>query len=335
MFARCVFRSGTIPKVIRSDRRVEFKNTLMQEFTALMGMRQRFGTAWRPMEQGIVERSHQELQKILGMLLVDVLRSYQSEWTELLPVVEFLVYNTPGPHGFTPRDIDRRWSCAIPLEKELQPFQVLDFEPVTEHAKNLFKTYREIRAKVLGWYAATSEKRAELANRFRRNKTVEVGQKVVYRDPRAKAVGGRTAWKEPLSDPCVVEAVHGNKVHLRRSDGVLIQDAHLEDVLVVPDDARQLETRVPLEFEAPAVVQGDDGLDARRSIGQMWEGVDLLPTDEQVRRTGKLDKIVVGHHVAYALEQPGKVCAVGRVHTVTRASAEIVLHKHRPLADGR
>ena len=91
MFARCVFRSGTIPKVIRSDRGVEFKNTLMQEFTALMGMRQRFGTAWRPMEQGIVERSHQELQKILGMLLVDVLRSYQSEWTELLPVVEFLV----------------------------------------------------------------------------------------------------------------------------------------------------------------------------------------------------------------------------------------------------
>jgi hypothetical protein len=156
MFARCVFRSGTIPKVIRSDRGVEFKNTLMQEFTALMGMRQRFGTAWRPMEQGIVERSHQELQKILGMLLVDVLKSYQSEWTELLPVVEFLVYNTPGPHGFTPRDIDRRWSCAIPLEKELQPFQVLDFEPVTEHAKNLFKTYREIRAKVLGWYAATS-----------------------------------------------------------------------------------------------------------------------------------------------------------------------------------
>jgi len=99
MFARCVFRSGTIPKVLRSDRGVEFKNTLMQEFAALMGMRQHFGTAWRPMEQGIVERCHQELQKILGMLLVDVLRCYPSEWTELLPVVEFLVYNTPGPLG--------------------------------------------------------------------------------------------------------------------------------------------------------------------------------------------------------------------------------------------
>ena len=63
----------------------------MAEYTALLGIRQKFGTAWRPMEQGVVERCHQELQKILGMLLTDVLRSYASEWTELLPVVEFLL----------------------------------------------------------------------------------------------------------------------------------------------------------------------------------------------------------------------------------------------------
>ena len=43
------------------------------------------------MEQGIVERCHQELQKVLGMLVVEVCKSYASEWTELLPVVEFLL----------------------------------------------------------------------------------------------------------------------------------------------------------------------------------------------------------------------------------------------------
>ena len=77
--------------MLRSDRGVEFKNTLMAEYTALIGIRHRFGTAWRPMEQGMVERVHQELQKIMGMLVVDVLRSYRSEWTELLPVVEFIL----------------------------------------------------------------------------------------------------------------------------------------------------------------------------------------------------------------------------------------------------
>ena len=71
----------------------------MKEYVALMGIRHRFTTAWRPMEQGTVERSHQEIPKILGMLVTDVAKSYRSEWTELLVVVEFLVYTTPGAHG--------------------------------------------------------------------------------------------------------------------------------------------------------------------------------------------------------------------------------------------
>eukprot|EP00969_Alexandrium_andersonii_P216587 9566521-Alexandrium_andersonii.AAC.1 len=75
--------------------------------------------AWRPVEQGIVERSHQELQKVLGMLVSDVLRAYPEEWTEFLPAVEFMIYTTPGPHGYAPRDLDRRWSLALPLAKDL------------------------------------------------------------------------------------------------------------------------------------------------------------------------------------------------------------------------
>ena len=100
---------------------MQFRSVLMQEYVALLGARQKFGMAWRPMEQGIVERSHQELQKILGMLATDVLRTYATEWTELLPIVEFLVYTTPGPHGYTPRDLDRNWSLGAPLQKDLEP----------------------------------------------------------------------------------------------------------------------------------------------------------------------------------------------------------------------
>ena len=118
--------------------------------------------------------------------------------------MEFVIYNTPGPHGMTPRDIDRRWSMALPLEKELQPFQVLEFEPITEYAKNVFRAYREIKARVLKHYAKSSEKRAELANRFRKSRHIEPGARVVYRDPRQRAAGGRTPWKQPLSEPCTV-----------------------------------------------------------------------------------------------------------------------------------
>ena len=117
-FSRCVFRSGTIPILLRSDRGQEFKNSYIREFLALAGVRQRYGTQWRPVEQGPVERMHQEMQKILSLLVHDVCKCHPDEWSEMLPVVEFLIYNTPGPHGYTPRDLDRRWSSGIELERE-------------------------------------------------------------------------------------------------------------------------------------------------------------------------------------------------------------------------
>ena len=138
-----MFRSGRLPELIRSDRGPEFKNTVMAEFTALVGLKHKFGAPWRPVEQAGVERVHQEVQKILGILTQEVCRSFPDEWTELLPVVEFTIYNTPGPHGFSPRDLDRRWSLGTGLEKDLQPFQVLDFEPISDWASTLFAQYKK------------------------------------------------------------------------------------------------------------------------------------------------------------------------------------------------
>ena len=72
-------------------------------------------------------------------------------------MVEFVLYTTPGPHGFTPRDIDRRWSVGSPFEKELSPFQVLEFEPLTDYVRNLFAEYHTIREKILTKLARASE----------------------------------------------------------------------------------------------------------------------------------------------------------------------------------
>ena len=74
----------------------------------------------------------------MGMLVKDIMQCFPNETGELLHVVEFIVYNTPGPHGYTPRDIDRRWSLSTPLDKELQPFAVCQFEPMSDFARNLF-----------------------------------------------------------------------------------------------------------------------------------------------------------------------------------------------------
>ena len=56
---------------------------------------------------------------------------------------------------------------------------------MTDYARDLFKQYREVQAKVLEWQAVASERRAEVANRYRNVKKVELGSMVVYRNPKA------------------------------------------------------------------------------------------------------------------------------------------------------
>jgi hypothetical protein len=212
-FSRCMFRAGTLAVVLRTDRGPEFKNAILAEYAALVGIRRKFGTPWRPMEQGKVERVHQEAQKALGILMHDVIRAHGTEWDELLPVMEFLLYNTPGPHGFTPRDLDRKWSTSLPIAKELQPFQVGEYESLTTYAQGLFRSYRQVRAAIVKHNALASLKRTDLANRFRRPKELRPGMRVVYRDPRQRRAGGRAPWREPYSEPYSIVDVEasGNK----------------------------------------------------------------------------------------------------------------------------
>ena len=169
---------------------------MMAEFTSLTGMKHKFGAPWRPVEQAGVERIHQEVQKILGILTQEVCKSFPDEWTDLLPMVEFTIYNTPGPHGVSPRDLDRSWSLGTSLERDLQPFQILSFEPLTEWGSKCFSHYRLIREMVLKHMADASADRARLANRFRKEKFFYVGDRVAFKDPRARAAGGENSMEE-------------------------------------------------------------------------------------------------------------------------------------------
>ena len=271
---------------------------------------------------------------MLGIILLDVLQAAPSYWSEALPVVEFVIYNTPGPHKFTPRDIDRRLSVASPLEQELIPFEVLDHEPMTDYVQRIFAEYRLIRETILEYYGQTSEKRAKHANRFRKHRAVEVGMKVVYRDPRARAAGGRTPWKQPLTEPLTVVAIDGNKLKLRQQDGSVIEGAHMENCVVVPNDVVDYER--DLEF-----MPDDDDSGARASIGMQLEEA-AVAKDKPVRdlraknpTTGKFDKISLGTYVVYSSNHKKKECRIGHVTSLARTEQLVVVHRHFPIQDSR
>ena len=143
----------------------------------------------------------------MGILVKDVMKCFPYESGELLRVVEYIVYNTPGAHGYTPRDIDRRWSLASPLERALQPFTVSEMEPISDYVSKLYSNYRDIWVKVTSHMKDAAQKRADLANRYRKGKDISEGQRVLLRDPRLRKAGGRGWHKEPSAPGVIVETL--------------------------------------------------------------------------------------------------------------------------------
>eukprot|EP00969_Alexandrium_andersonii_P194826 8606060-Alexandrium_andersonii.AAC.1 len=61
-----------------------------------------------------------------------------------------MIYTTPGPHGYTPRDLNRRWSLAPPLAKDAAGRGAPSDQTMSESAQAAFQAYRALRAKVTG-----------------------------------------------------------------------------------------------------------------------------------------------------------------------------------------
>ena len=125
----------------------------------------------------------------------------------------------------------------------------------------------------------------------------------------------------------------GNKVALRTESGAIIPDVHLEDVVVIPGEARLIE-RDPLEVEPTAEAGATERLESARSPGEMIENPadqdksdQTSPSKKITPTTGKLAKIGVGQYVAYDAEAVRtKTVKVGKVTTVNRAQSEVVIH---------
>ena len=102
-FGRCMFRSGTIPSLVQTDNGPEVHNCLMAEFMALLSVRHRFSSPYRAWAQGKVENSHKGRRQLTGIMVQDVFRMEPTEWSEALPVVDFVRYDTPiSGLGLTP-----------------------------------------------------------------------------------------------------------------------------------------------------------------------------------------------------------------------------------------
>ena len=152
---------------------------------------------------------------------------------------------------------------------------------------------------------------------------------------------GKAPWKRPLSEPCTVSAVHGNKVDICTTSGDVIKDVHVENVILVPEAARDLEEPgAALEILDDAETRGLP----RRSLGQMAEAKEqevlgeaelLAPVDLGTRDRKRLEKLSVGAVVAFASGVERRRCRLGLVLAVDRPAGEVQIRRYYPVSAGR
>ena len=128
----------------------------------------------------------------------------------------------------------------MPLERELLR-DVLQHEEVSEYMLAGFSV--SLRRSIVSHWDYASEARARLANKGKKKIQLEVGDKVMYRDPRSRS-GGRTPWKKELTGPWQVISLEGNRLLLRlvapspsssaTSSSPREVHAHAEDVVLLP-----------------------------------------------------------------------------------------------------
>ena len=163
----CMLRSLTIPAVWRHDLGPEFTNALFEEMTVLLGIQERTPPAHRPMAVGIWgKRVHRSMNSLIALLLQDVHQACASEWARVLPLVHYIMMNTPIlESGLVPRDLDNAWSLRDHVERELVPFRAPGQLPVDEWAKAVFRNFKTIESTLSRYLAMTEERRAELYDR--------------------------------------------------------------------------------------------------------------------------------------------------------------------------
>ena len=94
------------------------------------------------------------------------------------------------------------WSLVSPLERELLPFEPPAREAVSDVAAAQFEQLRQLRDRQLALRATEGRRRAELANRSRSSRRPEVGDKVLYNDPKLRqSVAGHAPGRRPLRGP--------------------------------------------------------------------------------------------------------------------------------------
>ncbi|GKA95470.1 putative ribonuclease H-like domain-containing protein [Tanacetum coccineum] len=107
-------------KVIRCDNGTEFKNSIMNQFCKMKGIKREFSVAWTPQQNGVVERKNRTLIEAARTMLVDS-KLPTTFWAEAVNTACYVLNRVLviKPHNKTPYKLIRE---RPPLIDFMKPF---------------------------------------------------------------------------------------------------------------------------------------------------------------------------------------------------------------------
>jgi hypothetical protein len=143
-----VLDAGVVPRVLQSDQGKEFIAAMMQEFIRMLGARQVFSMALHPQTQGVVERLHRELRKVLRLLVGSVLRARPRDWPKWLCLAQAKVRHAEiAGSECTPFSCWHGFFGNSPLQSALTALEQIPQElPLEDWVRQLVRDSQEILA---------------------------------------------------------------------------------------------------------------------------------------------------------------------------------------------
>ncbi|GKC64901.1 putative ribonuclease H-like domain-containing protein [Tanacetum coccineum] len=107
-------------KVIRCDNGTEFKNSIMNQFCEMKGIKREFSVSRTPQQNGVTERKNRTLIEAAGTMLVDS-KLPTTFWTEAVNIACYVLNRVLiiKPHNMTPYELIRE---RPPLIDFMRPF---------------------------------------------------------------------------------------------------------------------------------------------------------------------------------------------------------------------
>ena len=228
-----ILDAGVCPVLVQADLGREVYNAIMSELLSLLGISTLSPSQYKPTSEGMIERPHQELRKVMAVGIRALAVKYKG-WPKLLPIAEARLRHKPlNGTGVTPFALVHGFFGTTPLQTVTgQVAMIPEHVSCDDWIQGLVRDTKAI------WESFNTAREEQTAQQRAYDERARVGVALPYR------VGDVVYWRKPFlpdparreQDPLLVpkrerrklETVH--KSFLQRSEGPLavyqVQDAH-------------------------------------------------------------------------------------------------------------